>query len=403
MIYAMIARALGSISALRGLLPLALLLPTIGCDKVPLTAPTESTIQLFATATSLPATGSTDIVATVTESAGTPVQNGTVVSFTTTLGRIEPSEARTQNGKVTVKLTGDGRSGLATITAFSGAAVSDPPLELPIGSAAADSLTLRAEPGTLPPGGGSTDIIALVRNDGGDPVQGATVAFSTTAGTLSSGTAVTDANGEARTTLTASREATVTARAGAQSSDITVAVEQALGLSVTASPASPTAGQPVTFSITVDVPDGGNPARRVEIDFGDGESRSLNVASSGGTTTVAHTYEEDGTFTVRVRAIDSAGAAQTQDLIIAVLPGMTVTLTASDTTPATGQSVTLTAVVIGGTATVFEWTFGDGSAQTTATGSTTHSYTSTGSKTVRVRALAADGAETDDDLVVTVH
>jgi hypothetical protein len=113
-----------------------LVVAATGCDKVPLTAPTESTITLFATSTSVGSTGSTDLVATVVEQAGTPVQNGTVVSFTTTLGRIEPSEARTQNGKVTVRFTGDGRSGLATITAFSGAA-SNATLELPIGAAAA--------------------------------------------------------------------------------------------------------------------------------------------------------------------------------------------------------------------------------------------------------------------------
>jgi adhesin/invasin len=402
MLFAMIARRLRSIPTPVALLPLALLAMTTACDRVPLTAPSLSTINLFATSTSVPASGSTDIIATVIEESGTPVQNGTVVSFTTTLGRIEPSEARTQNGKVTVKLTGDGRSGLATITAFSGAA-ENATLELPIGSAAAETITLRAEPGTLPPGGGSTQIVALVRDEAGNALPGATVAFTTTAGTLSSGVAVTDSSGEARTTLTASREATVTATAGAASSDITLTVEGALGLTVTVSPDPPVAGSPTTFSIDVDVPDGANPAQRVEIEFGDGESRSLNVPSTGGTTTVAHTYDEDGTYTVRVRAIDTAGRAQSQDLVIAVQPGMTVALTASDTTPATGQSVTFTAIVTGGTATVYEWTFGDGSAQTTGTASTTHTYNATGSKTVRVRALAANGSESGDELVVTVH
>jgi hypothetical protein len=66
------------------------LLVGAGCDKVPLTAPTESTIQLFANGSSVPLTGGVDLIATVTEGPGTPVQNGTVVTFTTTLGRIEP-------------------------------------------------------------------------------------------------------------------------------------------------------------------------------------------------------------------------------------------------------------------------------------------------------------------------
>jgi len=54
--------------------------------------------------------------------AGTPVQNGTLITFTTTIGRIEPSDARTHNGQVTVKLITSGTSGLATITAYSGGA-----------------------------------------------------------------------------------------------------------------------------------------------------------------------------------------------------------------------------------------------------------------------------------------
>ena len=400
----MIARWLQPVSTPLGLLPVVVAVLAAACDRVPLTAPTESTIQLFAAATSVSSTGSTDIIATVTEESGTAVQNGTVVSFTTTLGRIEPSEARTSNGRVTVKFTADGRSGTARITAFSGGAATEEPLELPIGSAAAATVTLRAQPGTLPPGGGSTEIVALVRDEAGNPLSGATVGFSTTAGSLSSGSALTDGNGEARTTLTAARDATVTATVGgADPVEVNVSVDDAIGLDVTVSPNTPNAGSATTFSIVVTVPDGANPASRVEIDFGDGESRSLSVPSTGGTTTVAHIYDEDGTYTVRVRVIDTAGRAQSKDLVIAVQPGLTVTLTASDTTPATGQSVTFTAIVTGGNATVYEWTFGDGTGATTIVASTTHAYTSIGQKDVRVRAIAVNGSEARDELVVTVH
>jgi PKD repeat protein len=205
--------------------------------------------------------------------------------------------------------------------------------------------------------------------------------------------------------LAASRDATVTATVGgADPVEVDVTVDDAIGLDVTFSPNTPNAGDATTFSIVVTVPDGANPASRVEIDFGDGESRSLNVPSTGGTTTVAHIYEEDGTYTVRVRVIDTAGRAQSKDLVIAVQPGLAVTLTANDTTPAKGQSVTFTAIVSGGIATNYEWTFGDGSGDTTGIGgSTTHTYTSTGKKTVRVRVFTAGGAEASDDLVVTVH
>ena len=217
---------------------------------------------------------------------------------------------------------------------------------------------------------------------------------------------MTDANGEARTTLTASRTATMKATVGGvESNSIVVTVDDALGLDVDVS-ANPTAGATTTFSIVVTVPAGANPASRVEIDFGDGESRSLNVPSTGGTTTVAHIYDEDGTYTVRVRVIDTAGRTQSQDLVIAVQPADSTRYAhgvrydarhgpvrdvhgARDRRhappPTSGRSATARGEH-------------DGS-----TSSTTHTYNSTGSKTVRVRAIAANGSEARDDLVVTVH
>src|SRR5436190_13324274 len=82
------------------------------CDKVPLLAPAGTVITIFPANTTVPLNGEVEIVATVIENgtvstttpgtgtgagttttnkgAGTPVQNGTLVSFTTTLGRIDP-------------------------------------------------------------------------------------------------------------------------------------------------------------------------------------------------------------------------------------------------------------------------------------------------------------------------
>src|SRR5262245_1007818 len=101
---------------------LSVMAVALGCDKVPLLAPTGSVITIFPAATTVPLNGTIEIVATVIEQgvastpttpttpttpgtpttpttptststtgAGTPVQNGTVVSFTTTIGRIEPA------------------------------------------------------------------------------------------------------------------------------------------------------------------------------------------------------------------------------------------------------------------------------------------------------------------------
>src|SRR5688500_15536800 len=67
----------------------------VACEKVPLLAPSGSTIILTASTTALPANGTADLVAQILEAAGTPPHSGTHVIFTTTLGVIEPAEAVT--------------------------------------------------------------------------------------------------------------------------------------------------------------------------------------------------------------------------------------------------------------------------------------------------------------------
>src|SRR5881394_3796820 len=84
----------------------------VGCERVPLLAPSGSTITLTATATALPANGTTDIIAQVIEAGGTPPHSGTAVTFTTSLGSIQPSQAETDvNGRVLVKFIAGGNNG----------------------------------------------------------------------------------------------------------------------------------------------------------------------------------------------------------------------------------------------------------------------------------------------------
>lgn len=376
------------------LVAFAAALVAAGCDKVPLTAPTESTIQLFATAPSVPVNGAVDIVATVIEEAGTPVQNGTVVTFTTTLGVVEPSEARTSNGKVTVRLRADGRSGTALVSAFSGGAASAE-IEIAIGAAAAEQIVVRAEPQGLPPGGGTVQIVAQVRDGSGNPVAGIPVSFTTTSGQLSPATATSDAGGEARSTLTASAEATVTASAGAQTGEVTVGVAVAPTVTLSASPASPTAGQPVTFTIGVTVPAGGSPVENVRIAFGDGDVENLGAVT--GSTTAAHIYDDDGTYTATATVTDVAGGTNSQSLILSVLPSapIAVNLTYSPPSPTVNQVITFTAAATAPTGVVierYEWTFGDGTSRVTTGNQTTKAYGSSGTRTVRVTAVGSSGA-----------
>jgi PKD repeat protein len=388
------------------LLPLAATLLAAACDKVPLTAPTESTIQLFAAATSVSPTGSTDIIATVTESSGTAVQNGTVVSFTTTLGRLEPSEARTSNGKVTVKFTADGRSGTARITAFSGGAATEEPLELPIGSAAAETITLRAEPARLPANGGSTQIIALARDLAGNNMPGVSVAFSATAGTLTPGVATTDANGEARSTLTSGRETTVTATVGSKTATLTLSVDVAPSVTITPPPTI-VEEQPAAFTLTVSASSGALPITQAHIDFGDGTSQSLGALPVG-TTSVSHIYGSDGTFTVTLTLTDSSGAVSTQRTVVVVTPAVPigVSLTYSPAAPAVNQAVTFTAattVPTGVSIERYRWTFGDGTSSETTGNTRTKIYTSAGTRKVRVVVTATNGqtGSAEADIVIS--
>ncbi len=110
----------------RALVALGLLavVASAACDKVPLTAPTGSTVTLFSNTTIVPVNGAAEITATVIEAGGTQVQNGTLVTFTTTIGQLDPAEARTRDGKVTVRLMSGSRSGRAVVRAFSGGVAS---------------------------------------------------------------------------------------------------------------------------------------------------------------------------------------------------------------------------------------------------------------------------------------
>lgn len=90
------------------------------CHQAILLAPPGSTLSLFANPPFIPAYGGVSVIsALVIEPAGTPVADGTVVQFFTTLGSIQ-EQAKTNDGVARVNLVSDSRSGVATVTAFSG-------------------------------------------------------------------------------------------------------------------------------------------------------------------------------------------------------------------------------------------------------------------------------------------
>jgi hypothetical protein len=371
-----------------------------GCDKLPLLAPQESTITLSTASTVVQANGVTELRATVLEQGGTPVQNGTTVTFSTTLGTLSPTDARTTNGVATVQFLGNGQSGTASVRAISGGAASEP-LEISVGAAATSRVTLTASPSSVPSSGGSTTLSALVADQSGNPLSGVPVSFTTTAGTLSAAVVNTDSTGIAKTTLTTNVQANVTATAGATASTpltVAVAVRPTVSIAL-ASGSTPIEGATATLSITANAGTGGSPIQNVAINYGDGSSDELG--SITGTVAVQHVYRDDGSFTPSVTATDTSGNTATASTVIVVQPFL-VTITASQSS--TTNTVTLTANTPAGLSiSSYAWTFGDGSSSTTTSNPVQHTYALDGTYNVRVTARSTTNETRQGSTTITVE
>lgn len=373
------------------------------CDKVPLLAPTDSLVTLSIDSTTVGLNGTAELIATVIEPAGTPVHNGTTVTFTTSMGVVEPREARTEGGIARAVFRAGPQSGTARITAFSGSARSEP-VEILLGGAAAERVTVRTEPASVPTTGGSVEVIAIVSDASGNPLPGAPVIFSADSGTLSSSSAVSDANGQARTTLTTNRETVV--RAGVGSKEATTTVRAVSLPLVTITPSNnPVVGRPVTFTIAAPSGATANPITSMSIDFGDGDPPlALGPVPAGGSTTASHTYRRADTFTVRVTATDNTGLQGVSTAAVnveRVVPQLSISV--SPSSPIVNQSATVSVTISNPdnirvqSLTVF---FGNGtqaflgSPQSgTQTASTV--YTATGTYTVRAELVDVNGGVSD--------
>jgi hypothetical protein len=147
----------------------------LSCEGAYLTAPPDSEIVITANPEFVAAHGGTsEITAFVIEPAGTYVPDGTVVRWTTDLGRID-SETRTRRGVATARFVADARSGTAHIRAFSGAVSADAP-DIIVGNARVEAIRLRAVPSRIT-NSNSTHVIATVVDENGNPVPNVPVFF----------------------------------------------------------------------------------------------------------------------------------------------------------------------------------------------------------------------------------
>lgn len=174
----------------------------LACDSASPVAPTGTMLTISASPTEIGVNGVSTIRVTALRANGTTVNPGTIIRLDTTLGTIEAQVETDANGVGLATLRGDGRVGTATVTARSGSAEAAT-IEVTIGEVAS-SVSLQATPSSIPETGGSVSLLAVVRDDQGQPLGGVSVNFTTEIGRLASagGFIVTDANGQASDRLT---------------------------------------------------------------------------------------------------------------------------------------------------------------------------------------------------------
>jgi hypothetical protein len=403
-----------------------LALTSVSCQSIPLLAPSGSTLTLIAAANELPANGSITITATVIEGTSTgtgttttttgigqPVHDGTEVTFTTTVGTIQPATAKTVNGTATVQLVGNGQSGQAKITAFSGAATSS--ATVAVGAAAAVRLVVTANPQSLPATGGSSTIVASVQDAAGVGLSGVAVGFSTTTGTFTAPTATTDLNGNATTTLSTVQAATVTASAAGTTGTGTTASPTGLtgtvaitlnprtSITLTAPSTAAVVSTPTSIGVAVaSSTTGVTPIiTSMHVDFGDGSTQTFASLLSS----VAHLYGASQVFTVTVTATDSTGGTSSGALQLPVGP-LTASVTSQPGSIATGTAVSFTVAPSNAAASIdhYTWDFGtgEGPVQTTSSGTNVHTFTNSGSRTIIVTVFPTAGPSITVPIAITV-
>ena len=293
------------------------------CEKVPLLAPVASTITIVSNRTELPFNGTAQIIATVIEQSGSPAHNGTLVTFTTTLGTLEPREAVTSNGQAVVTLHAGTQSGVATIAAYSGGAQSGAGADGTAGSALLVTIGGVVE--------GEIPLNVNLEVDQQPATVGEVVTF--TANATSAGNAVTVTRYEwdlgDGTTVTTSgnilsnvytspdtytvKVTAVTPEGVRGSTQITlVVVPLQIQIAITVSPLSAAINQPVSFTATV------TPASVVvtqyDWDFGDG-----SLLPNGGRVT-SHPYSVAGTYIVEVTVTLADSSKETSQAQVTVRP-----------------------------------------------------------------------------------
>ncbi|RJP47003.1 MAG: hypothetical protein C4548_01640, partial [Desulfobacteraceae bacterium] len=347
-----------------------------GChgDRVRVTLASDSTVKdeicicvvvptglagymtLKADSNSLPADGisSTAITATIFDTAGVPMPRGTPITFT-----VEPSGCATfpggvdeitldtidDSGTVITSLIAGNSPCVATIVARSGGLSQVIYVIIDDGLIQVGSITLTANPPSIPADGASSSAItATVLDNSNNPVpDGTPVIFDTTLGTwintpLNQQVVLATTGGTVTTSLIAGLDdgiAFVTVTAGSKTQAIEVPILETVtgGLALTANPTTLVADGTSTSLIRATMTDnGGNPMPGVAVNFAttlgtlSAASATTNasgiadvILTSGTTTGTAVVTANASGYTASVNVTFTSGAPMTIDMTASCL------------------------------------------------------------------------------------
>jgi adhesin/invasin len=220
------------------------LLTATACDKATPVAPGGTVLTISASPTKIGLNGSSTITVVGRKPTGQPLNPGTEIRFSVDKGTISPAVAGVNDsGIATATLRGDGRSGIAKVSATTGDGMTTATIDVQIGETTESKPTVlvSANPNTIPAGGGAagtSTITVIARNSDGSPVTSGDVTVTTTLGMLDNTHPALE-NGTATAKLTSGSQggtAKITAFVGASdaaTADVTIRdVAATLSLSI---------------------------------------------------------------------------------------------------------------------------------------------------------------------------
>ena len=322
------------------------LLPLVGCDKAAPEAPAGSILAVSANPTRIALNGQSVITIIGRQPDGNPLNPGTEIRLSATLGSIPSIVTTDRNGTATATFRSDGEQGTATVTASTGSGgsgggtttsdsgsstgVLTTSISIPIGipsGPSATSIILQPTPTSLTPDGGTISLLAIVRDQNGQPLANQGVNFSTDLGTLRSkgNTLTTNAQGVVKDVLTltmldlANNASTVTVTAQTVGNDGKVATASSMvHIQGGARPVASFTYQAGTTANGVQFIDTSTSSGTLTYSWNFGDSGSATVSSP------MHTYTSPGTYNVVETVTDAAS-------------GLSDTATAQVVVPVTAQ------------------------------------------------------------------